>query len=318
MSTKKKVWVLTDDRPGNNTQSLGVAEALGWKFDVHHIDYTSAVRLPNLVRGKGLLGVKKTNFCAPWPDVVIAAGRRLAPVARHIKKISDKPIFLVQLMDPGTPRQDFDVIVTPAHDRLVRHRGLFKTDVSPHRLTPKILKQEKQKWEDVWNDLPAPRIGLLVGGGSKQGKFTVSMAKELGAKVAQLVGAGSLLITSSRRTPAAAMQALIAALKDTKYYLYDWKKGGDNPYAGILAVADGFVVTGDSVAMCSEALGTGKPVYIYSAPKLISAKHGKFIQNLYNRSYTKPLAGKFETWSYIIPDAARDVAEFLKTKLDEV
>ena len=38
---------------------------------------------------------------------------------------------------------------------------------------------------------------------------------------------------------------------------------GKNPYLGILAHADCFIVTGDSVNMVSEAIATGKPVHVF-------------------------------------------------------
>ncbi len=36
----KTIWVLADDRAGNNSQSLGVAEALGCETEVKKIRYT--------------------------------------------------------------------------------------------------------------------------------------------------------------------------------------------------------------------------------------------------------------------------------------
>jgi len=35
-NSRPTVWVLTDDHPGNTTQSLGLARALGWPYEVRH------------------------------------------------------------------------------------------------------------------------------------------------------------------------------------------------------------------------------------------------------------------------------------------
>ncbi|MEJ2027957.1 MAG: ELM1/GtrOC1 family putative glycosyltransferase, partial [Limibacillus sp.] len=46
--------------------------------------------------------------------------------------------------------------------------------------------------------------------------------------------------------------------------LYDWNDtSAENPYRGLLGLADRFVVTGDSIAMLSEACATGRPVQIF-------------------------------------------------------
>jgi hypothetical protein len=49
-------------------------------------------------------------------------------------------------------------------------------------------------------------------------------------------------------------------------------KGEENPYYGYLALADQFIVTGDSVSMMTEATATGRPVAIYRSaerPRLL-------------------------------------------------
>ena len=52
-----KIWILADDRAGNVNQLLGIAEALECPFERKDIRYTRWVKLPNLVRGKTLLGL---------------------------------------------------------------------------------------------------------------------------------------------------------------------------------------------------------------------------------------------------------------------
>ncbi|MGB1877529.1 MAG: ELM1/GtrOC1 family putative glycosyltransferase, partial [Rhodospirillaceae bacterium] len=97
--TSATVWALTDDRPGNNAQVLGVAQATDWPIEERAIRYTAWGRLPNLLRGASLVGLTDdscTGLVAPWPDVVIAAGRRSAPVARWIKRQSGGKTKLVQ------------------------------------------------------------------------------------------------------------------------------------------------------------------------------------------------------------------------------
>ena len=85
------VWILADDRAGNVNQLLGIAEALNTPYIRKDIRYNKWVRLPNFLRGASLIGLtaeSKINLTAPWPDVVLSAGRRSFPVARWIKRQS--------------------------------------------------------------------------------------------------------------------------------------------------------------------------------------------------------------------------------------
>merc|ERR1712147_532625 len=48
---------------------------------------------------------------------------------------------------------------------------------------------------------------------------------------------------------------------------FDWHAPeGENPYAGLLALADRFVVTGDSISMQVEVARLGKPLEILALP----------------------------------------------------
>ena len=116
------IWNLIDDRAGNQSQCLGVGEALGLKYEIRDLKYTPAAALPNFVMGKsfgGLTASSRVNLVEPWPDIIIAAGRRCSPVARHIKTLNNGNTFLVQIMYPGdTGLDEFDLVCTPRHDEI--------------------------------------------------------------------------------------------------------------------------------------------------------------------------------------------------------
>src|SRR3546814_15097915 len=69
-----------------------------------------------------------------------------------------------------------------------------------------------------------------------------------------------LMITPSRRTGRRNEEILRRALAGLPAEI--WDGDGENPYFGILALADHVVVTGDSVNMVSEAASTGQPVHV--------------------------------------------------------
>jgi mitochondrial fission protein ELM1 len=316
-----RVWVLADDRAGNVSQCVGVAEALGWSFAVKQIRYDRLGGLPNALRGAGLLGITAESRAAlapPWPQVVIAAGRRTAPVARWLKRQAGA--FLVQIMDPGSAgRSEFDLIAIPGHDR-IRHAAAnaLITTGAPHRVTQQRLAAEAELWWPRLAHLPRPWLAVIVGGSTHQRPFPVAMARALGEQAAELASAagGSLLLTTSRRTGAEQEQALVAASREP-HFLHLWSGGGDNPFFGFLALADAIVVTGDSVSMCCEACSAPAPVYVYAPPGWAVDKHARLHAMLYERGLARPLEGveRLESWSHPPLNAAADIAAAIRARV---
>lgn len=286
------VWTLADDRAGNVSQVVGVAQALALPTIQKNIRYTRYGKLFNSLRGRSLWGMDAKHsdpITPPWPDFVISAGRKTAPIARYIKKQSGNHTKLIHLMNPGFPCGDFDLIAIPTHDRLAMIPSMVQTVGAPHRITSTLLESARTRWEKEFSALPSPRISVLIGGTTKKGVFTDSMAEEFGHAISQAAAeaGGSLLITASRRTSATAAQKLKGTLS-VPYFFYDPSSGLENPYLGLLAFADIIIASGDSISMCSEACFTGKPVYIYAPELLIPAKHQAFHRELYRLHHAQP------------------------------
>ena len=311
------VWVLADDRAGNVAQALGVAEALGWPFERKNLSYTRLAGLPNALRGASLLGVAEScrgALSPPWPDLVIAAGRRTAPVARWIRR-QHPAARLCQVMDPGWPgREDFALIAVPNHDADVTAApNLLRITGAPHRVTPERLACEAEIWRPQLEHLPRPWIALIVGGATKSHTFTATQAQrlaELAGGMAAKAG-GSLLVTSSRRTGAEAESSLAAFLPRPLHW-FRWGDGGDNPYFGYLALADHIVVTGDSVSMVCEACATPAPVSIFAPTGMIGAKHSRLHADLVAKGFARMLDGTLAGGTHPPLNAARVVADRLR------
>ncbi|MCA0200647.1 MAG: mitochondrial fission ELM1 family protein [Proteobacteria bacterium] len=319
------IWVLTDDRAGNVAQAFGVAEALeraaGRDFKAVPIRYNPLARLPNALTGASLIGLApetRMTFGPPWPDVVIAAGRRTAPIARWIKHNAGKPVILAQIMDPG-PRgaEDFDLIAVPRHDGERAPddaSNVMRITGAPHRLTPQRLASAADAWRGRIQSIPKPFIALIVGGATHRKPFPPVLARALAAEVSRFAErqGGAVLLASSRRTGAAGEQAMKAAMT-APHHAFLWSVGGDNPYFGYLALADAIVVTGDSVSMCSEACATSAPVYIYSPEGMVTPKHARLHRHLYEGGYARPFGsiqgGAFERWTHPPLNAAGEVAQ---------
>lgn len=317
------IWVLADDRAGNVSQAIGVADALGWRYDVKKVRYTFWGRMPNFLR-PGLAGVAPSSrgiLRAPWPDVVISAGRRTAPVARWIKRHSGGKTFLAHIMWPGDlGAAAFDLIAVPTHDHLPGARpNVTRVTGAPHRVTEARLALEGARWDSRLGPLRRPLIALVVGGSTKRRTFTPAMARELGERAAEMAAetGGSLVVTTSRRTGKAAEEALFAALPDVAH-AFRWGDEGDNPFFGYLAHADAIIVTGDSVSMASEACASGAPVFIYAPPELITDKHARLHRHLFALGMAAPLEdGHFRQWEHPRLNAAGDIARAIRAALAE-
>lgn len=297
---KKTIWVLLDDRIGSRHQAEGVADCLkmlyGFEVIPKEISYTWLAALPNIIRGKTLIGVSslsKKALVAPWPDFVLSASRRTAPVARWIKK-KNPATKLVQLLHIGrVGAKDFDAIFAPEHDKdKYSASNIIYTIGSPHFITQEKLEEAKKTWSVKFGALPHPITALIIGGSIKKHQFTLDNAIDLAQKVKKIKEqeGGSLLITTSRRTGIEPEKAIMSLLKDIPQFTYLWGDKNPNPYLGFLACADNLIVTGDSVSMCCEATSVHKPLQIFEGKNWLTPKHLRFVDTLVQSGFASILS----------------------------
>jgi len=267
------VWVLADHKAGHATQSIGLADAVGFPYEVKELQFNLLNHCGNRIRGASTLGLDKRRSTAmgpPWPDLVISTGRRTAPVARWIGSQSAGRARLVQLGRRGGELVDaFDLVVSCAHFRLPLHPRRMEIIAPINAVTPERLARAAARWQGLFAGAPQPRIVLIVGGTCARYRFEAEAARHLGEQVATLARSlgGSVFAITSPRTGAAATAALRQGLGDFGH-LHEWQPGEtDNPYMGYLALADAIVVTGESESMLAEAAAAGKPMFIYPLPE---------------------------------------------------
>src|SRR4051812_16782556 len=86
-----RVWVLACHREGDNAQMIGLAEALGWPFEVKRIIHRKRVSPRAMLLSATLASVdarRTGELEPPWPDLVIFAYHRNENVARWIRERS--------------------------------------------------------------------------------------------------------------------------------------------------------------------------------------------------------------------------------------
>lgn len=312
------IWAVGDGRAGIDNQVLGLAEAVGrlhpavierkrvgWKA---YLD-----PLPPWLNPAPHWGLTSgsSRFEPPWPDLWVAAGRASLPLSIRMRRRSGGKTFVVQLQDPLLPTRWFDLVGPPRHDRL-EGPGVFPITGSPHGVTPERLSTELERFRALIDPLPHPRIAVLVGGKSKAFDISATRAAELADRIERMLrqSGGTLLLTFSRRTPAAARKILTERLSVIPGTI--WNGEGQNPYFAFLAAADAFVITEDSVNMVAEAASTGRPIYIAEVDGGQRRKR-LFHADLAERGVVRPFTGDYDSWSYApLRETERLAAEILK------
>lgn len=263
-----RVWLIEPYRAGERSQTLALAEVLQWPLEIKRLRYRKFRYRTSLFRGSDLGDIDLEHSDAltpPWPDLVISAGMRNEPVCRWIREQSGGRTRIVHVGRPWANPEHFELVITTPQYRLPSKPSVLQNGLTLHRVSPERLQQAAASWGPRLDHLPRPHIAVVVGGNS--GPYTLGprAARRLAAQASDLARRqdGSLLVTTSSRTPATAANALADAI-DVSVDLYRWQPGDtDNPYMGYLALADSIVVTGDSIAMLSEACATAKPVYLF-------------------------------------------------------
>lgn len=313
-------WVISDGKRGMESQCLALAEALAVKPIVKHVALRSPWRQlsPYLRIGHRHAFTGDSDALAPpWPDLLIASGRQTVAASLYVRAQSrraGRPTLTVQIQDPAISPANFDLVVTPQHDKLTG-ANVIATVGALHGVTPEKLRAEADKFGPRVGELPRPYVGVLIGGPNAAYRFGEAQMRDLCAALVRAVRetGGSLLVTPSRRTGERNMAILRSALAEVPAYI--WDGTGDNPYLGLLGLADDLVVTCNSVNMVSEAVATGKPVHVFDLPGG-SDKFTQFYNVLREGEFTHKFSGTLAPRRAVVPpddvtraaDAVRRIA----------
>jgi hypothetical protein len=300
-------WAVSDGRRGIENQVLGLAEAVGRlipltiRRKIAPRETSKRKVIASRLRGARLADLQTPSNETPspedeTPDLWIGCGRMSLRYAAPAREAFGKRTFIVQTQDPGGGLDRFDLVVPPTHDRL-EGPNVFPILGSPNRINLDDLAAAATAYDLA--ELPSPRAAVLIGGDSRRHKLTSETFEATLEALESARGEGwSLLITTSRRTPAFVVDRLRAAFAHAPHVrLWTEDADGPNPYAAFLGAADVVLATRDSTNMITEAASAGKPVYLTP----MAGEDGKLAllyAELARRGGLRELkdAEKIETW----------------------
>ncbi len=304
------VWVVDSAYTGELHARKGVAERLGYGYEFIPLPNGDARSYQKLLLEKYAADSKEGN---PPLFIISGTGEETTAEIADLRMPFDGRLFNIYLAsilpDERHPRlAEYDLIASPQLEggNIVTLTGV------PHQLTRDHLAAASQKHAGYFNSLPKPIIGLLIGGNTRYcNGFTEAHARYLAERIAKIGTElnGAIVITNSRRTPDAALNALLDGLAGVTHFFFDWEAIEVSFYHALLAYADLFIVTGDSLSMCSEAAFTGKPILADLSENATECYHREIVGKLIEYGAAKLLTGHFESWTYLPPDPTGAIAK---------
>ncbi|UCC55988.1 MAG: mitochondrial fission ELM1 family protein [Gammaproteobacteria bacterium] len=264
-------WVVLGDKQGDNAQVEAIEQALPWPCEHRHIQV-----LDEYVFGKPKVGPtlyhidreRSDPLEPPWPDLILTIGRRPANVALWIREQSGGHTKIVIVGKPSSMPGDYDLVIYSAENQFPPRANLQGISLPLMRIDAAAIDAAAEIWEPRLADLPRPLTVFLVGGPTGPFIFNDTAIRRLLSTINRVLEEthGSVYITTSRRTPPAVVEALQNRLPEGAL-LFTWTADAhENPYRGLLGLADGFVVTGDSISMMVEVIRLRKPLAIFPLP----------------------------------------------------
>ena len=272
--SQPSIWLLLGNKKGDNGQVETIAAAiesqLGWHCERKDIQVREPFLFGKPKVGPTLYHIERDQsdpLEAPWPDLIITVGRSPANVALWIKEQSGGHSRIALVGKPSGYMEYFDLIITSAETLPAPYPNVLRINMPLMRINQAAIDQGAKDWEDRFAVLPRPLVGIMVGGPTNPFVFNQTVTDKLVEEADRIIAEGGTpYFTTSRRTPPAITDQLKQRLTSQSVF-YDWNdSSADNPYMGLMGLADRFVVTGDSISMMVEVIHLKKPLQILPLP----------------------------------------------------
>ncbi len=317
-SGQAKVWIADSAFTGELNARIGVAERLGYDFDVIPLPENGV----NHYREKlDRLDAERRRFDPMRPLILLSGtGEDTVSAFADFKRRSPKllNVFLASILPAElNPRLfEYDIIATPE----LEGPNVVRTIGVAHNVTHSRIRAAQDKYGGLFAALEPPIFALLLGGNTLYcNGFDAGYARRLAARVRRIVSEnhGSLIVTNSRRTPPAALDALLDDLAPLQPSFFDWCTSPREIYHAIIGAAEVIIATGDSLSMCSEGSFTGKPLLVDISEQATEIYHRQILEGLLRCGAARPIDDGYAPWSYTPIDTANQIATAIREKLQQ-
>ncbi len=301
-------WIVSEPYAGLQAQALGLAEAAGLAPHILELhprkpwSWLPAAIWPAPLHAVGLR--------QPPGPLLLTAGGTAGAVGAACRGHGAR---VVQVQNPRMRLDKFDLVVANRHDGLAGP-NVITTRTALHRATPARLNAAAAAWAPIFAHLPRPLVAVLVGGSN--GRFRLEDAEgiHLATHLADLMRLdhAGLAITPSRRTAPTVRATLETMLRPLGAWI--WDMTGENPYYGMLALADIVIVTIDSISMVSEAVATKAPVLLADLPGR-SRRITEFTETLLQSGRIRRFTGRLDAWPVKPLDDTAEAGAELRRRL---
>jgi mitochondrial fission protein ELM1 len=287
----KIAWCITDGAAGNVSQVRGLASAMKLDFQLKVVKlrfpwkFLPVGYLPSFGLAIKHLDTLKDEAI---PSYIITAGRKSIYSSLYLKNKFKNKVKTIHIQDPKINPKLFDCVVAPEHDS-ISGQNVIKSKLAINHINDQLLFSEAKKFQEKLSFLKKPIVTVILGGKNKNYHFDKSQLSELEKKIDLINNKNSisLVFLFSRRTDNFIKDFII---KKYSHKHTVWTDQKNNPYLALLHLSSCIVCTGDSVSMISEALNSGKSVYVF---RLKSKKKynriEKFNDKLLELGYIKEL-----------------------------
>jgi mitochondrial fission protein ELM1 len=276
-----EIWILLTQAGGDNDQCLAFGEALGRPTTIKRLDWPVADAVQDRAVLRALLADtpdaeqrrSALGLHAPWPRVVICCGRRSDRVAFWIKRQSGGRTRIVSVGRARLALSSYDLLVAPPHFPLPARANVVNL---PLPMTRRRHGDDERnaRARDAVVPVPKPWFTILLGGEVKQ--FAACERRLVEAARHALEAAdrhrGSVVASTSRRTPPDLLGAIERVLDRPYIYRWSGSAGAENPYEILLRDSAALFVTADSASMILDCCASGTPTYVIEYPERLDLR----------------------------------------------
>lgn len=280
------------------------------------------VRLPPALWPAPLSALRRSEralLAPPWPDLLIANGRRSIPYSLLVKRRSGGATMVVQIQHPRVDAARFDLVIPPEHDDLAGP-GVFPILGPPTWWSDAEIAAAQARFPQL-GEGAEQKVLVSIGGDSRTHRLTLQRLGAIQSAMRAIAGAGARLwITVSRRTPEFACDSLRRMAADLPAMFWENEaRDGPNPYLAFLSLCDVALVTEDSANMLADPAFFGKPTLLLKLEGQ-SPRFDRLHAGFMARGSARWFSGDMQTWSYEpvreAERAAAEIARRLKMRVD--